>query len=82
MGTDQWPPRSVYILYSLVHELKVELCGYKGELRQIIVRSSEKPAFLITNDFDAPVELLLGNYARRRRVENGIAEAGGITFSI
>ncbi|KKM11597.1 transposase [Clostridiales bacterium PH28_bin88] len=61
----------------LVHESKVELRGYEGELRQIIVRGNghEKPAFLITNDFDAPVELLVGNYARRWRVENGIAEA-------
>lgn len=61
----------------LVHESKIELRGYEGELRQIIVcgNGREKPAFLITNDFDAPVELLVGNYACRRRVENGIAEA-------
>jgi len=30
---------------------------------------------LITNDFDLPLELLVGTYARRWRVENGIAEA-------
>jgi len=61
----------------MVHESKVELRGYVGELRQIVVRGNghEKPAFLITNDFDAPVELVVGNYARRWRVENGIAEA-------
>lgn len=61
----------------MVHESRVELRGYDGELRQIVVRGSgrEKPAFLISNDFATPVELLVGNYARRWRVENGIAEA-------
>lgn len=61
----------------MVHESRVELRGYVGELRQIVVRGNghEKPAFLITNDFDTPVELVVGNYARRWRVENGIAEA-------
>jgi hypothetical protein len=46
-------------------------------LRQIIVRGNghEKPAFLITNDFDSPVELVVRNYSRRWRIENGIAEA-------
>ena len=61
----------------LVHESSVSLRGYDGELRQIIVRGlgREKPAFVITNDYDSPVELVVGNYARRWRVENGIAEA-------
>ncbi|MFH0782344.1 MAG: transposase [Pseudomonadota bacterium] len=61
----------------MVHESTIELRGYDGEVRQIIVRGNgrEKPAFLITNDFQMPVELLVGNYARRWRVENGIAEA-------
>ncbi|OQX07621.1 MAG: hypothetical protein BWK76_24620 [Desulfobulbaceae bacterium A2] len=55
----------------------VELNGYEGSLRQIILRGNgrEKPAFLITNDLNTPVELIVGNYARRWRVENGIAEA-------
>lgn len=61
----------------LVHESRVTLRDYEGELRQVVVRGNghEKPAFLITNDFDLPVELVVGNYARRWRVENGIAEA-------
>lgn len=61
----------------LVHESTISLSGYKGALRQVIVRGNghEKPAFLISNDFDTPVELLVGNYARRWRVENVIAEA-------
>jgi hypothetical protein len=60
-----------------VHESTIELRDYDGEVRQVIVRGNghEKPAFLITNDFDMPLELLVGNYARRWRVENGIAEA-------
>ena len=61
----------------IVHELVVEMKNYKGQLRQVIVRGNgrEKPAFLITNDFESPVELLVSNYARRWRVENVIAEA-------
>lgn len=35
----------------------------------------EAPSFLISNDTDLEVELLVGNYARRWRVENSIAEA-------
>ena len=35
----------------------------------------KKPTFLITNDFEMPLELLVSNYARRWRVENGISEA-------
>jgi transposase len=60
-----------------VHDSVIELRGYDGTLRQLIVRGNghEKPAFIITNDFDAPLELVVGNYARRWRVENGIAEA-------
>jgi transposase len=61
----------------IVHESSVEMKNYKGQLRQVIVRGNgrEKPAFLITNDFESPVELLVSNYARRWRVENVIAEA-------
>jgi hypothetical protein len=60
----------------VVHESIITLPNYKGTLRQIVVRGNghEKPAFLITNDFEAPLEILVGDYARRWRVENGIAE--------
>jgi len=60
-----------------VHESLITLPDYQGDLRQVIVRGNghEKPAFLITNDFAAPLELLVGNYARRWRVENVISEA-------
>jgi transposase len=61
----------------LVYDSVVELKNYDDRLRQVIVRGNgrEKPSFLISNDFDTPVELLVGNYARRWRVENVIAEA-------
>jgi len=60
-----------------VHESRMTLRGYDGEVRQVVVRGNgrEQPSFLITNDFDLPVELVVGNYSRRWRVENGIAEA-------
>ena len=61
----------------LVYESFIELKDYEGELRQVIVRGNghEQPAFLISNDFDVPLELLVGNYSRRWRVENVISEA-------
>ena len=61
----------------LVHESFITLKEYGGDLRQMILRGNgrEKPAFLISNDFDTPLELHVGNYARRWRVENVISEA-------
>jgi len=61
----------------LVYESVTTIRDYKGELRQIIVKGNgrERPAFLISNDFDSPTELLVGNYSRRWRVENVISEA-------
>ena len=60
-----------------VHDAMVELAGYSGSLRQVIMRGNghHKPAFLITNDTDAPVERIVSDYARRWRVENVISEA-------
>ena len=61
----------------LVYESYATIRDYDAELRQVIIKGNghEKPAFLITNDFDIPLELLVGNYARRWRVENVISEA-------
>lgn len=60
-----------------VHESTIQLRGYEGELRQIIVRGNgrEKPSFIITNDFVIPTEEVVGGYGRRWRIENGISEA-------
>jgi transposase len=61
----------------LVYESTTTLREYEGDLRQLILRGNgrEKPTFLISNDFETPLELLVGNYARRWRVENVISEA-------
>jgi hypothetical protein len=61
----------------LIHESYIALRGCDGVVRQIVMRGNghEKPAFIITNDQVASVELIVGDYARRWRVENGIAEA-------
>jgi transposase len=60
-----------------VYESTTTLRNYDGLVRQVVIRGNghEKPAFLITNDFTTGLELLVGMYARRWRVENGIAEA-------
>ena len=60
-----------------VHQSQITLRGYAGTLRQLIVRGNghEKPSFLITNDHEVDAALVVGDYARRWRVENGIAEA-------
>lgn len=60
-----------------VNDSIVLLNGYDKDIRQVILKGNgrEQPAFIITNDFDSPVETIVANYARRWRVENGIAEA-------
>ena len=60
-----------------VYETTFSPREYDGKLRQVIVKGNghEKPTFMISNDFKVPAELLVSNYARRWRVENGIAEA-------
>jgi hypothetical protein len=60
-----------------VHESTVELRGCAGSLREVILKNHgrEAPTFLISNDMELPVELVVGNYAHRWRVENSIAEA-------
>lgn len=60
-----------------VYESMVELTGYSGSLRQVVMRGNghSRPAFLISNDNDSPVERIAGDYARRWRVENVISEA-------
>jgi transposase len=61
-----------------VHESTVALSrDYPGDIRQIVLRGNgrDEPALIITNDFDLPVELVVGHFACRWRVENSIAEA-------
>jgi len=60
-----------------VYGSTIELKGYSGYLRQVAMRGNghHKPTFLISNDIDSPVERIVGDYARRWRVENVISEA-------
>lgn len=60
-----------------IHESEVELKDFEGTARQIILKGNghEKPAFLITNDFDSPAEVLVSDYSCRWHVETGISEA-------
>lgn len=60
-----------------IHESIINLRNYEGELRQVVVKGNghEKSAFLISNDFETSTEHIVGNYCRRWRVKNGIAEA-------
>ena len=60
-----------------IHQSFITLKDYEGQLRQIIIRGNgrEEPTFLITNDFAAPAERVVSDYARRWRVENVISEA-------
>jgi len=60
-----------------IHESDEELKDYDGKVRQIILKGNghEKPAFLITNDFETPAEILVSDYSCRWHVETGISEA-------
>jgi len=57
---------------------RVQLRGYgAATLRQLAVMDlgHEQPTVLITNDFQATPPTLIGRYAQRLLIENGIAEA-------
>ncbi len=60
-----------------IYESIVEPNGYDGQLRQITMKGTgrEHPSFLITNDFESDTKSIILRYARRWRIENGIAEA-------
>ncbi|MCL1917001.1 MAG: transposase [Peptococcaceae bacterium] len=60
-----------------IYESDVELKDYDGKARQIILKGNghEKPAFLITNDFESPAEVIVADYSCRWHVETGISEA-------
>jgi hypothetical protein len=55
----------------------VELKDYDDKARQIILKGNghEKPAFLITYDFDSPAEAIVADYSCRWHIETGISEA-------
>ncbi len=59
-----------------IFESKIKLTNYIGEVRQILVTDNgrEKPALIITNDFETSIEKIILKYARRWLVEKGIQE--------
>ena len=66
-----------------VREEKIKLRGYDNEatkepkqIRQIIItgHGKIKPALIITNDFEIPIEKVIRKYCRRWIVEKGISE--------
>jgi len=59
-----------------VHEEQLFLKGYNDIIRQVNItgHGKIKPAIIITNDFDLPVEQLVRKYTRRWIVEKVISE--------
>jgi len=59
-----------------VHDSLITLRHYEGPVRQVILTGHDhlNPTFLITNDLELPVNLVLKKYARRWLVEQEIAE--------
>jgi transposase len=59
---------------------RVELKGYKGPIRQLIITDlgHEDPTFLLTNQLKRSAPKLIGRYARRMIIENNLQD--GIDF--
>jgi transposase-like protein len=59
---------------------KIELAGYEGSLRQLTIADlgHEQPTLLVTNQLRLSPAKLIGRYAQRMIIENGIAD--GIDF--
>lgn len=55
---------------------KASLPGYEGNIRQVSITGNGKikPAIIISNDMDLPVEQIVRKYARRWLVEKAISE--------
>ncbi|MBI5445738.1 MAG: hypothetical protein HY900_31545 [Deltaproteobacteria bacterium] len=63
-----------------VLEQEVTLPGYEGELRQITILDlgHEEPTLLLTNQLKCSARKLIGRYAQRMVIENGIQD--GVDF--
>jgi hypothetical protein len=59
---------------------QIQLPDYKGAIRQIVIAElgHEEPTFLLTNQLKRSARTLIGRYAQRMVIENGIAD--GIDF--
>lgn len=59
-----------------IHESEITLKGCKSTLRQIIVKDHgrENPTYVITNNKDLPLPMVVEVYAKRWHIENKLAE--------
>jgi hypothetical protein len=60
-----------------VVDQRIELKGYKGLLRQLLIQDlgHDEPTILITNDTTSTLKTLITRYARRMLIENGLANS-------
>lgn len=60
-----------------VIDQRIELAGYPGAIRQLIVADlgHEEPTFLLTNQLTRSAPKLIGRYARRMIIENRIQDS-------
>jgi len=63
-----------------VIDQRVELNGYKGQVRQLFIKDlgHERPTVLLTNDLRSSHKAIITRYARRMLIENGLAD--GVDF--
>jgi len=59
-----------------VADQTIFLAGYGKDIRQVVItgHGKAKPALIITNDFDLPLEQMVRKYCRRWLIEKSIAE--------
>lgn len=81
LPVDQWQPvriegKNRKHRTMKVHDGTTTLKDYTGPVRQLILtdHGRQTPTFMVSNDFESPVEVLVKKYARRWLVELEIAE--------
>jgi hypothetical protein len=62
-----------------VVDQRVTLTGYKGTLRQLLIRDlgHDEATILLTNDTTSSLKSIITRYAQRMLIENGLADAVG-----
>jgi hypothetical protein len=60
-----------------VVDQRVQVKGYKGVLRQLLIQDlgHDEPTILLTNDTTSSLKALVTRYARRMLIENGLADS-------
>ncbi len=68
-------PKRKYPTFLALEE-EVNLPGYQGQLRQIVIKDHgrEEPTFIITNNYLLAIDKIIETYAKRWRIENTLAE--------